>query len=109
MCTNGSLSGDGAYVYASCVVNDAPAMTGIYINADPKLIRYNGTSTISWNGGNAENCSVTGPNLSASGVNGTSVISGLTSDATYVLMCTLGPSTHTATTTVKVLPHIQET
>ncbi len=108
-CTDGTLSGSSAYTYLSCAVDNPLTMSNISISAVPGLIRYGGEVTVTWDGGNAENCTVKGPGMSVTEVKGEGTVVGITSESTYTLECTLGSTTRSAEATVKVLPTSQET
>jgi hypothetical protein len=110
LCVNGTFSGD-ANTFSQCEVGDAPEISGIWIKAQPPVVRYDGSSTISWDGGNAEACTVKGWSLESSEKTNTSgtEITDFQGESIYTLTCTLGPNTKVETTTVKVLPRTQET
>jgi hypothetical protein len=86
-----------------------PDVTDFWIKADPQIVRYGENATISWDGGNAGACTVTGYDLSAHGVTGSEEVTNMTGEALYTLTCTLGSKSASATATVKVLPRVQET
>jgi len=107
-CNNGEFSGITANHYTSCTVND-PVIGDISIEATPSVIRYGEGTTIVWDGANSAACTVTGANLNASGITGSEAVNNLTGESVYTLNCTLGPTSKSASTTVKVLQRTQET
>lgn len=108
-CNNGSFGGNATYAYSRCTIGDAPQVTGLWIKATPALVRQSEDSTITWNGGNAEACTVKGWSLDTSGLAGSELIADFVGESTYTLTCTLGPNSKSATTTVKILPTFEET
>lgn len=108
-CSDGTLSGGSSYQYASCAVDPAPPISDISITVDPKIVRSGNSVTITWDGGNAEACTVKGPALTANAVTGSQEVPSLQGEATYILECTLGPNSKSDTVTVRILPRIQET
>lgn len=114
-CTNGSLS--GSYGYRLCVVgspvtpSSTPAITDadMSINAEPRLIRFGEKSTITWTTSNVEACTLTGPSLNLSGLQGNQMVENIKAESKFTLRCTLGPNFREESVTVKVLPYFQET
>jgi hypothetical protein len=107
-CTRGRLSGNELYRYSNCFTEAAPEITNISIRSVPPIVRLGKSVTISWNGGNAEACTVKGFGLNATGITGSERVEDITGESIYTLTCTLGPNTKVETTTVKVLPYIHE-
>lgn len=89
-----------------------PEIGDITIDIDPDIVRYGESATITWNGDNASECTVTGYGItspSGIGVTGSVTVTNMTGEATYTLNCTLGQKSKEATATVRVLPRVQET
>lgn len=109
-CTNGVLSGNTIYDESTCgVLPPAAVLSGITIVALPKYIRYGEDASITWNGGNADSCSVTGYGLNSSIKNGSQVVVSPSGQATYVISCVLGTQTMTSSTTINILPRYEDT
>lgn len=105
-CTNGSLS--GSYQYSSCEVLAKPP-TGT-ISADPKIVQYGSTSTVTWSSTDATSCTVTGNNDSWTGTSGSQTTSPLVGATTYTLECeNQGVYMDPVTTTIRIVPRLQET
>jgi hypothetical protein len=107
MCTDGVLSGDSAYMYAKCEEEYAP-LSDISLRADPALVRYGGESTITWDGGNADACTISNDLLGEISPSGSQILTNVFSETKVVLTCTLGTETKVASTTIKVVARYQE-
>ena len=102
--------GNNNYSQGSYYSQAAYAPVGMTLTADPDLIRYPDSATITWSGGNARTCTMSGRGIATSSANllsGSQLITGLQNQSVYKLTCTLDIS-KTITTSVKVLPVIQE-
>jgi hypothetical protein len=106
-----TLSGGTGYFTcdANAVAAQAGAISPITIKAQPAIVRYDGSSMISWNGGNAQSCSVAGPYFAASGVSGNQLATSIQAERTYTLSCVFGglnttPIVQTTSVTVKIVP-----
>jgi hypothetical protein len=108
LCVNGTFSGD-ANTFSRCTVIPGRIITDIWIKATPPIVRYDGSSTISWDGGNAEACTVTGYGISADTTSGSELVEHIQGQSIYTLNCTLDADSKSASTTVKILPLMQET
>ncbi len=112
-CSAGTLTGNAAYKYASCTTQ-----TGITISANGLTagtsIRKGAQVALSWNGGNATSCSVTGTDgYNGKDIDGTTPIvatkaATVTQKTIYTLSCTLGNSTKKTSVTVNLLPTVIE-
>ncbi len=88
---------------------------GAYINSPelrvlPKLVEKDSTTTLTWDGGNADSCRLTGGkfnNSSVSVIGSADVV--ITGETTFTIECFLGPQQSTHSVTVKVVPEIEET
>jgi hypothetical protein len=81
-----------------------PNISSLTLTVSPKTVRSGESSTVTWDGGNAESCTIIGGGLNATTASGTAVIENITGEATIIATCTLGPNTSTASSTIKVLP-----
>lgn len=108
-CTNGTLS--GTYQYPSCTVDSVPPPpTNISINVSPSIVYRNDTATVTWSSEGADSCSVTGGGNSWSGTSSTGETTNpIIGVVTYTLECSNAGGTTSASSTVKVLPTIEET
>jgi hypothetical protein len=112
VCSNGTLTGSAGYqacsATAAAVQPDAPT-SPITIKAMPAIVRYGGSSLISWDGGTAQSCSVSGPFFSAGGVSGSQLATAIPEERTYTLTCTFGgrntaPVEKSTSISVKIVP-----
>lgn len=103
VCPAGTTFNGSRCAAASCsaVAGSAPT---IAISAAPSIVRYLGSARISWDGGNADSCSVSGTGLSATGVTGGEIVTDIAEDRTYTLTCNSGSYSSTANTTVRIVP-----
>jgi hypothetical protein len=110
-CTDGEITPNNYdTLYRSCAVEAAPPVGNISIRAIPPLVRYGESSTIVWDGANAEACTVTGYGLTnRSGITGNERVQNITGESIYVLTCTLGPNSRSESARLRILPQLQET
>lgn len=83
----------------------------ITISTEPSLIRPGEGMILSWNGYNADACTVTnqaGVTVANGGTTGSIELLGIAGEVTYTLTCNVGPTVGTAKATVKILPKIHE-
>lgn len=109
LCTNGTLSGDPAYNRSSC---SDTAQSEVLITANGSatstLVRARSNVNLVWNGGNADDCTVTGTDgFSAAGVTGSQSVV-VKQKTIYTAVCTLGTSTKRGSVTVNLLPATKE-
>lgn len=110
-CSDGTLS--GTYQYSSCTVSEVPPPpTNISLSVTPSIVYRNNTATVTWSSEGADSCTVTGGGSSWSGT--ASSPSGETTnpiigEVVYLLQCSNAGGTTSASSTVKVLPTIEET
>jgi hypothetical protein len=109
-CTNGQLTGTVSYKYASC--SDQQTVTISANGVSPVTsVRQGSDVAISWDGKNADSCTVTGTD----GFNGKSAVTGFTEVAggaddtvnqktIYTVRCLKGTHVSTASVTVNILP-----
>ena len=57
-CTDGVLSGDSQYQYASCSVNEIPQLPSCSLTIEPNSIARGATSTLSWASSNATSITI---------------------------------------------------
>jgi hypothetical protein len=117
-CTNGALTGNTSYVYASCTDQSSVIIKANGIST-ATAVRKGNSVALSLDGGNADSCTITGTdgfseiiartdgfeageNLAA-----TSSVA-INQKTIYTAICTLGASTERASVTVNVLPTIIE-
>jgi hypothetical protein len=87
--------------------NNAAAGTAptVSIIALPAIVRIGGQSRLTWNGGTARACSLSGTDGYANNtISGTTIINNITEPRTYTIICTRGGLSATASTTVKIVP-----
>lgn len=111
-CTNGVLGGPTAYQY-QCVDQNSITITANSISA-ATAVRKGSTVKLSWNGGNASSCTVTGSDgWNAANADGTTDISSdrlvvVNKKTTYTAVCMLGNAQKRASVTVSILPTVIE-
>ena len=77
----------------------------VSISAVPAIVRSGESTTLSWNGGTADTCTISGTDGFAShAITGSSVISNVTEERTYTITCSSGTASATAKTTVRIVP-----
>jgi hypothetical protein len=84
-----------------------PPINDITLNVTPKVVRIGEQATIVWNGGNASACTVTGGGINSTAISGSQAIT-VNGEVVIEAQCNLGPNISRASTTIKVLPRIQE-
>jgi hypothetical protein len=84
-----------------------PPINDISLTVTPKVVRVGEQVTIVWNGGNASACTVTGAGINSTSITGSQVVT-ISGEAVVEAQCNLGPNISRASTTIKVLPRIQE-
>jgi hypothetical protein len=78
------------------------------ITVTPQIVHYGDSVQVSWDGGNAAACTLSGGGLSSTLISGTTVIPDVTGESVITLTCNLGPNISSATGTIKVLPEVKE-
>jgi hypothetical protein len=111
-CTNGQLTGDTAYRYASCT-----DQSNVIITANGQFpstsVRRGGSVAIEWDGGDPDteglSCTISSSDgsLSSNEVEGGRAVT-VTQKTVYTARCTLGGNTRQASVTVNILPTIIE-
>lgn len=84
-----------------------PPINDITLTVTPKVVRIGDEATIVWDGGNASACTVTGAGINSTAISGSQVVT-VSGEAVIEAQCNLGPNISRASTTIKVLPKIQE-
>lgn len=84
-----------------------PAINDVVLTVDPILVRAGETTTVTWNGGNASMCTLTGAGLNISAVSGSQEVA-INGEAVISVTCNLGPNISTSSTTVKIIPSTLE-
>jgi hypothetical protein len=85
---NLSCTGDNGSIDTSVKVTiGEPAATSVSLSANPTNISYNGSTTLSWNSVNADNCMASGDWSVSKDVSGTETINSLTLDSQFILSC----------------------
>lgn len=110
-CNNGVLSGSASYNKATCITGAAPVQTDITLTPNTTLVRSGSSVLLTWDGGNATSCTLTGTNgFSSTAITGTNVSSGaITSRSTFKLVCTLAPNPpKEKTVSVSLIPNQTE-
>ncbi len=80
----------------------------IMLNANPKLVRRNTTTALTWSATNVTTCSLSGPSVSSSALSG-SLTPTITGQSVFTLACTGNDGSHPATTTtVNLIPGFEE-
>ena len=96
-------------MYGSCTT-DTNTQTDISLSAANSQVRAGNSTTLTWDGGNATSCSLTGTNgFSSTALSGSEVSTGAIAQKTvFTLNCTRSSSSKQATVTVGVTPQVQE-
>ena len=90
---------------SSARVTNAPSTPpAVQITATPSIVRLGGESRVSWDGGSADECSVSGPSLSAATVVGSQVVTNIQEQSTYTLTCSRGTAVAQDTTRIDIVP-----
>ena len=79
------------------------------ITVMPKLVKKGSETTVTWDGGNASSCRLTGgsyDNASVSVSGSADVV--ITAETTFTIECFLGPRQSTDSAAVKIIPEIEE-
>jgi hypothetical protein len=84
-----------------------PPINDVSLTVTPKVVRIGEEATIVWNGGNASACTVTGAGINSTAITGSQVVT-VSGEAVIEIQCNLGPNISRASSTIKVLPRIQE-
>lgn len=106
-CDNGVLSGSSLYTHASCSVGSA-SFGDLTLNAYPTIVRYGEDSEITWDGGGATSCTISGDPFGTISTSGVAVLQNITGERTVELTCTLGTITKSKSVVIKVLPSPRE-
>jgi hypothetical protein len=112
-CNNGTLSQpiDSTYTHNSCSVGPAPTQTQPTLTPSSDSVRQGNTITLTYNAGNAEDCTLTGTNsYSKTGFKGAGTTAPIVINqkTVFTLRCTLSTQAKEATATVNILPVTQE-
>lgn len=108
-CSAGTLTGTDTFVYASCAEQNDISITANGI-ASKTSVRKGSSVALSWDGGNAESCTVTGSDgWSGADMDGITATSSTKSvivnqKTVYTAECILGGNTKRASVTVNILP-----
>ncbi|HET8580974.1 MAG TPA: hypothetical protein VFL98_00705 [Candidatus Paceibacterota bacterium] len=87
----------------------APAKPAVSISAKPALVRTGESTTLSWNGINAAECTISGTDgFLSHEIAGTATINDVTDRRVYTITCDNGGPSVSASTTVSILPVWQE-
>ena len=112
--------GDYSYSLGTCVdVNiigstPTPGSLEAHINAHPKMVQPNGSTTITWTSKNAHTCSITEtpaggtPSVISTDANGTEEIDNISTTTDFKIKCKKGPKSASDNVTVTILsslPH----
>lgn len=112
-CTGGALTGDATYKYATCVNQSTVTITAAGVSSVTS-VRKGASVPISWDGGNADSCTVVGTDgFNAVNLNGVTDIAGtravtVNQKAIYTVTCIKGTSSSKASVTVNLLPSVKE-
>lgn len=108
-CSSGALTGDSTYKYASCV-NQSTVIIRANMIQNTTAVRKGSNTAIGWDGGNADNCTITGTDgtnlLNRDPVATTSVT--VNQKTVYTATCTKGATVSKASVTVNLLPNVIE-
>jgi hypothetical protein len=112
-CNNGTLSQpiDRTYTHNSCSVGPAPTQTQPTLTPSSDAVRQGNTITLTYNAGNAEDCTLTGTNgYSKTGFKGAGTTAAIVINqkTVFTLRCTLSTQAKEAEATVNILPVTQE-
>lgn len=86
-----------------------PPISDVTLEVTPDLVRYGESTTVIWDGGNSESCTLKGYGIDTTVIQGEQVVADIHGESTYTLTCVLGPQTEVRKATVRILPIIQET
>jgi hypothetical protein len=107
-CTNGVLGAtNSSYIYGACLDQSNITITANTIS--PSISVRKGTSiALSWDGGNADSCTVTGTDGFSSTEIAATMARTITQKTIYTARCTVGASSKSKTVTVNLIPSIIE-
>ena len=74
------------------------------ITADPTTVRAGRESTITWESEGVTSCSVSGPNFSATGLNGSKLTGPIQAQSTYTLTCQTPLGVKSKSVNIRILP-----
>jgi len=97
----GNESTDSAVASATTQAPPAPTAS---ISASPTAVPAGGSSTLTWNSTNATSCSASGDWAGAEPTSGSQVVSNLTAQSTYTLICDGAGGQAMSSATVSILP-----
>lgn len=84
-----------------------PSPLDLSIVSSSELVRANTSVLITWEGLNADSCSVTGDGLSSTLISGSQNVT-VSSSSTYTITCLRGTASQSETVTVRVAPRYEE-
>lgn len=85
-------------------VRVAVADPTLAISANPLRVRSGNSAMLFWGATQATNCSVTGPNFSATGITGSRSTGIITGQSTYTLSCDTSKGRRSASVTITLIP-----
>ena len=100
--------GNNSYSQGSYYSQSAYAPVGMQISVNPQLISTDGTTTLTWKGGDATSCTVTGKTVFSTALTGSLEVGGFTNQTVFTLTCMKDGLSKTITTSVKTLPQVHE-